>query len=139
MKNSIARAACPILFLFLIVSCQNAWAQNNVAVLRYVAGCQKRTSEARFSEWKDVDGVIKVVLDFDRMVIQFYNKAETKFDLLHQTESGKDRDGDDYFDYEAIDEEGIRCSLRIIIDNRNDNLYLYAFYNNITLGFLLRR
>ncbi|WP_250629773.1 hypothetical protein [Rhodoflexus caldus] len=138
MKNPIVWAVS--LFLFILVSGQSLWAQKNVAVFRYIAGCEKKKTDARFSEWRDIESTIKVVMDFDKMVIQFYNKAETKFDLLDQTDTGKDRDGDDYFDYEAIDEEGIRCTVRIIVDkDDSDQWYLYAYYNNLALGFALRR
>ncbi len=136
MKNPIVWAVS--LFLFILVTSQNLGAQNNVAVFRYIAGCEKKKTDARFSEWKDIESTIKVIVDFDKMIIQFYNKAETKFDLLIRTNTGKDRDGDNYFDYEAINEEGIRCAVRIIKDD-NNRWYLYAYYNNITLGFFLRR
>jgi hypothetical protein len=138
MKNPIVWAVS--LFLFLIATHQNLWAQNDVAVFRYLAGCEKKKTDTRFSDWKDVEGTIKVVMDFNKMVIQFYNQSYTKFDLLYQTATGKDRDGDDYFDYEAIDEEGIRCKVRIIVDkDDNDYWHLYAYYNNLALGFFLRR
>ncbi|MCS7017798.1 MAG: hypothetical protein RMJ87_02765 [Cytophagales bacterium] len=121
----------------LICASHTLWAQSNVIVMRYIAGCQKKVTDAKFSDWQDIDNTIKVVMDFDKMIIQFYNKANTKFDLLYLIKEGKDHDGDNYLEYQAIDEEGIKCRVRLIADKENNHVYLYAFYNNITFGFLL--
>ncbi|WP_448518906.1 hypothetical protein [Rhodoflexus sp.] len=137
MKNSIVWPVS--LFLLIFLTSQNLLAQNNVAVLRYIASCQKKKTDARYSEWKDIEATIKVVLDFDKMVIRFYNQAETKYDLLSQTNSGKDKDGDAYYDYEAIDEEGIRCEVRITVDRNGNGVYLYSYYDNVSFGYFLRK
>lgn len=140
MKSSILLAIGLFFLLLLAGGSLLAQSNNQKVVLRYAAFCQKKKTDARFSEWEDINDVIKVVMDFDKMVVQFFNQQQTKFDLLSQTQNGKDKNGDDFYDYRAIDEEGLECEVRLIVDkDDNTDVYLYAYYTNVTFGFYLKR
>ncbi len=122
----------------LAASAQN-FSSENLFLLDVVATCKKNYGDGEYSDWESLDPYVAAVFDKKRERIDFHNTAGNRFRLLQFTDEGINSSGDQYSIYEAIDEEGIYCTVSLIFEETRGQTYLhlYAQYSNLSMGFLM--
>lgn len=122
-----------ILFIFLfLITAELASAQTTVYDL--VATCM-REGDGAFSDWQNAEEGIAVTID-NKNNIKIYNKINSSYRLLKNTKNTTDSEGYEYSLYEAVDEEGLECTVKIMQDG--EYFHIYAIYSDITLAFLVK-
>lgn len=67
----------------------------------------------REDEWNDVDFL--AVINIDKNKINTYGKEEGDYDLVKFNWKDKNEQGDNYWDWDAIDEKGEKCEILLVV------------------------
>ena len=121
------------LLLFVSVFASHAYAE----VLKLKAYSFSARSTDRYGNWSDwsdwSDCNILVVSDDDSRV-KIYSEETQEYDIISSEEEVSDNQGGKVIEFNCIDKDGLRCSLRLRID-KNDNIQLYVDYDNLSFVY----
>lgn len=111
--------------MLLLISSMAAFSQ--VYTYRSYAYSEKKPGYA----WSNtVSSNLKITINLNTDVIRIYNKLNSTF-LVQTSQSYYDNDGEWTLKCNCRDEEGLRCTIRLIIRNSGTS-QMYVDYNNVT-------
>lgn len=84
-----------------------------------------------------VNSNLTITINFDTDVIKIYNKLGSTF-RIYNTYTQTDNDGETQLYCDAIDEENLRCTVRLVIRN-NGQSQIYIDYRDISWVYNVRR
>lgn len=88
-----------------------------------------------WSDWQDCN--ILVVINFDNDKINIYSILEQEYNVITNTKEKKDDQGGRVLYFDAVDEEGIKCTIKLRTDN-NDRLQIYIEYTDVSWVYTLK-
>jgi len=129
-----------LLWLLPFAANSQGFSSDDLIVLDLAARCHRKEG-GEFTPWKFYEARPAAIIDYAKQRIDLHNADGNRFRILSREDEGINDNGDQYYIFKVIDEEGIYCDLSMVFEEGNGEVYvhLYAVYSNITLGFLLVR
>lgn len=118
--------------MLAVLSCTVASAQ--IYTYKSYAYAQKKPGYA----WSNfVSSDLTITINFNTDVIKIYNKLGSTF-RIYNTYTQTDNDGETQLHCDALDEENLRCKVRLVVRNSGTS-QIYIDYNDITWCYNVRR
>lgn len=118
-----------IITLVFVLACMSSFAQtfryrtNSLAV-----GYRDSYGNISWGDWNRCN--VLITIDFDNDYIKVFSEKEQNFVITNSTDEYIDKSGGSNIDCNAVDEEGIECTVRLRIQ-KDGTAQLYAFYSNV--------
>jgi hypothetical protein len=98
--------------------------------------CYKFYSETyskwdNWSEWEESSLLITIDLDVARITV--YSKQNHTFDILKFLGESIDSDGYKFLEFYCLDNEGIKCSIRIV--NQTPDMVMYIDFDDMKIAY----
>ena len=87
-----------------------------------------------WSEWKSSHCLVTISLDRD--VINIYSPSPQEFDVYDNRGVSEDRSGGSTLELACVDQDGLRCSIRLRVQDDNTP-QLYVDYNDVMYVYCL--
>lgn len=89
---------------------------------------------SKWDEWKETNILITFDISSDR--IKVFSKEEHVYDIIKYYPKSIDNDGDETLKFHCVDEEGIKCFVRLVKLNSQDGRnQLYIDFANIAIAY----
>jgi hypothetical protein len=90
-----------------------------------------------WTPWQEVD--IHAVLDFDNNIIKILSEPNEVYGIIEFVGNFADEDGDDTFEWYCVNDEDLRCSIRLInrISNGTTSSSFYIDFSNYRTVYLV--
>lgn len=84
-----------------------------------------------WASWTDTDILITIDIDHER--IRIFSENEQDYTIIQFFGEKIDRDGDKILTFSCVNEEGIKCNIRIVkLLSKDGTSQLYVDFSNIT-------
>jgi hypothetical protein len=135
------------IFYSLISFCYLSAQDQSSSVYRFkafevISRSDNDNSEISESDWEPRD--IVVVINFDKSKVQTYGKRPVDIDLIKQTNSFTNDDGNYVFKYSGVDKDGSKVYVTLVIFKDNTKLHIATlvldyYESKIAISFRLKR
>jgi len=120
------------IIIFTTVFCSNSFGQ----VVKYKADAYsikaRNESTGRWPEWPEwKKDYILITFDLDKARIKVFSKREQVYDIIESIDKSVDEDGDTIYKFLCVDNDGLKCHLRIVKSRLTaENKQLYVEFND---------
>jgi hypothetical protein len=84
-----------------------------------------------WDDWEEANVLITIDTDEDRITI--YSSERQVYDIAENEGESTDEDGDETLSLYCVDQDGIRCGVRLVfLNSRNGDIHLYVDYNDVS-------
>ena len=90
----------------------------------------------QWSDWQDSD--MRVVINFNTDVITIYSPKTQIYKVTEHLRNFTDSSGGSQVEFAAVDEDGLRCHIRLRIET-NGNSQIYCEWSNLIHVYNVRR
>ena len=92
----------------------------------------------KWEDWTNVEEVdILGVMDVDNGRIKIYSDTEQTYDIIESKGTRTDSDGDDIFEWVCINEEALKCGVRLVtLNSQESRKQLYVDFSNFLFSGL---
>lgn len=125
MKTRITFLTALFLLLSLTASAQNVL---KFRTTDFSFKIKKEGIWGSWSSWESASMLVVVNLDSERITV--YSKSVQQYDILDMEDKGIDSDGDRTFKFGCVDQDGDRCSVRVLI-RKSGTKQLYVDFADI--------
>ncbi len=86
----------------------------------------------QWEDWTEIEEVdILGTIDVDNDRIRIFSKSEQNYDVIENKGKRTDNDGDDIIEWICVNEDGMKCGVRLVtLNSRNGRKQLYVDFNN---------
>jgi transcription elongation factor len=81
-----------------------------------------------WSEWEKAE--VLIILNIDKDIINIYSKREQRYDIISISDKIYNRDTESLV-LDCVDEEGIRCTIKLVNNTAEDYRHLYIRWSNL--------
>lgn len=121
-----------ITLLFLLVA---SAAFSQVTKCKTTSFAYKQIDEVsgEWTDWTDwTDLEILVVIDSENDRIKIYSKEDQIYDIIKYEGESIDEDGDETIEWLCVNEEGLKCAVRIMkLHSEDGSMHLYVDFSNL--------
>ncbi len=90
----------------------------------------------RWSDWSDWEDVnILITLDVDNDRIKIFSKENQIYDIIKDIRKSTDSDGDETYEWLCVNEDGIKCGVRLIQNSLGEERQIYVEFSNMMWGY----
>lgn len=87
-----------------------------------------------WADWEDSDVLITMDMDKDRITI--YSKEVQKYDIAEYEGKETDDDGDDILSFFCINEDGVKCRVRLAkLNSQNGQNQVYVDFSDLMIVY----
>jgi hypothetical protein len=87
-----------------------------------------------WADWEDSDVLITMDMDKDRITI--YSKEVQKYDIAEYEGKETDDDGDDIWSFFCINEDGVKCRVRLAkLNSQNGRNQVYVDFSDLMIVY----
>lgn len=117
-----------ILLLALFLSTHDLYAQVSKCKATGLSFKTKNENTDRWSAWSDMESVdILITIDVDNERIKIFSKKEQVYDIIQSYKLYTDDDGDDVLKFQCVNEDGLKCMVRLLrLNSQNGKRQLYV-------------
>lgn len=106
--------------LIILMAILPIFAYADIQKMTATSVASKSYTNGRWSEWSDWEDVnILVVINFDKERITIYSQRTQEFDIIQYYEEESDGEGGKVHEMVCVDEDGLRCHVRIRFPKTN--------------------
>ena len=114
---------------------RTASAQKKVIKLRSTAfSSRHKINEYKWSNWEDwKETNVLITIDTENDRITIYSAERQVYDIAEDEGESTDEDGDEALSLYCIDDDGVRCRVRLVyLNSRDGEVQLYVDYNDMS-------
>lgn len=100
---------------------------------------KKVNSYGNWTDWSDwLDSDMTMVINFNTDVVTIYSPKTQRYRITEFIKKFTDSSGGQQVEFAAVDEENLRCHVRLRIE-KNGNSQIYIEWNNLIICYNVRR
>ena len=100
---------------------------------------QKTNSYGNWGEWSTwMDSSLLMVINYNTDQITIYSSSTQRYKITEYLDTYTDTSGGKNVKFAAIDEEGLKCNVRLRIET-NGNSQIYITWSNLNIVYNVRR
>jgi hypothetical protein len=110
-------------------------AQKKVIKLRSTAfSSRHKINEYKWSNWEDwKETNVLITIDTENDRITIYSAERQVYDIAEDEGESTDEDGDETFSLYCVDDDGVRCRVRLVyLNSRDGEVQLYVDYSDMS-------
>jgi hypothetical protein len=134
--NSKMKRTILLFFAFLLLSGGSMKAQTRVLKC-YSYASKHKDYYGNWTEWSQTKATdFEIVMNFDAGHFSFYSEKTHTYNVLKNEGHEVDEDGDDVYWFYCLDNEGIRCRVRLYkLNKQSGRNQVYITFNDLSIVY----
>ncbi len=128
------------LFLFGAFLLTSTTLSAQVIKLRSTGLAYKVQTDDEWSDWSDFEDTdVLITLDVDNSRFTVYSAEKQVYDISENEGMTTDSDGDDFYAFYCVDQDGKTCRIRFaILHSQDESMQLYVDFNDMKWVYNVR-